>query len=82
MPDKELINSGRRHKVRARMVMDEMKDRRWDHGRSRIKLRNKQPSQGRPSRRVEVNREPLSMDTLQSGHRLSRPSSPITNRNI
>jgi hypothetical protein len=56
------------------MIMDEMEGRIWGHGI--------QSSQGEPSRRDEINRDPLSMDTLQSGHHMSRPLSSATNRKI
>jgi hypothetical protein len=60
--NKELIKIGRRAKVRRRMVMDEMEGRIQGHSRSR----NIQFSQGEPSRRDEISRDPLPMDTLQS----------------
>jgi hypothetical protein len=41
------------------MIMDEIDDRRWDHDRSRTTPRNKQSSQGRPSQRDEVSRDPF-----------------------
>jgi hypothetical protein len=60
IPDKELIKIGRRAKVRRRMVMDEMEGRIRGQGRSR----NIQSSEGGPSRRDEISRDPLPMDTL------------------
>jgi hypothetical protein len=56
--------------------MDEMEGRIRGHCRSR----NKQSSQGEPSRRDEISCDSLSMDTLQLGRHMSRPSSPTTNR--
>jgi hypothetical protein len=69
---------GRRAKVRRRMVMDEMEGRIRGQDRSR----NIQSSKGGSSRRDEISRDPLPMDTLQSGRHRSRPSSPTTNRII
>jgi hypothetical protein len=46
------------------------------HGRSR----NIQSFQGGPFQRNEISRDPLPMDTLQSGRHMSRPSSLTTNR--
>jgi hypothetical protein len=48
------------------------------HGQGRS--RNIQSSQGGPSQRDEISRDLLSMDTLQSGHHRSRPSSPTINK--
>ena len=76
IPDKELIKIGRRAKVRRRMVMDEMEDRIRGRGRTR----NIQSSEGGSYRRDEMSRDPLPMDTLQSGRHRSRASSPTTNR--
>jgi hypothetical protein len=58
------------------MVIDEMKGKIWGQGRSR----NIQSFQGEPSRKDEISCDPLPMNTLQSGHHKSKPSSPITNR--
>jgi hypothetical protein len=44
-----MIKIGRRVNVRRLMIMDEIDDRRWDN----------QSSQGRPSRRDEVSRDPF-----------------------
>jgi SWIM zinc finger len=74
--NKELIKIGRRAKVRRRMIMDEMEGRIRGQGRSR----NIQSSEGGSSRRDEISRDPLPMNTLQSGRHRSRPSSPTTNR--
>jgi hypothetical protein len=64
-------------KVRSRMVMDEIEGRIRGQGRSR----NIQSSQGGPFRRDKISRDPLPMDTLQSGRHRSRPSSPTTKQN-
>jgi hypothetical protein len=74
--NKELIKIGRHAKVIRRMVMDEMEGRIRGQDRSR----NIQSSQGWPSRRDDISRDQLPMDTLQSGQCRSRPSSPTTNR--
>jgi hypothetical protein len=76
IPNKELIKIGRRAKVRRRMLMDEIEGMIPGQGRSR----NIQPSQGGSSRRDEISRDLLLMDTLQLGRHRSRPSSPTTNR--
>jgi hypothetical protein len=58
------------------MIMNEMEGRIRGHGRSR----NIQYSQGEPSRRDEISRDPLPMDTLQSGRYMSMSSSPATKK--
>jgi hypothetical protein len=63
------------------MVMNEMEGGRRDYDRLRTNPRNKQSSQSRPSRGADISGELLPMDTLQSRHCLSRPSSPTTNKN-
>jgi SWIM zinc finger len=78
IPNKKLIKIGRCAKVRRRMVMDEIEGRIRSQGRSR----NIQSSQGVPSRRYKINRDQLSMNTLQSGWHRSKLSSPTTNRRI
>jgi hypothetical protein len=71
-----LIKISRRAKVRHRMVMDEIKRMIQGHNKSR----NIQSSQGEPSRRDEISRDSLPIDTMQLGHHMSRPSSPATNK--
>jgi hypothetical protein len=73
-----LIKIGWHAKVRRQMVMDEMRGRIRVHSRSR----NVQSSQGELSRRDEISRDLLSMDTLQIGRHMSMPSSLTTNRRI
>jgi hypothetical protein len=56
--------------------MDEMEGMIQGQGR----LRNIQSFEDESSRRYEISRDPLLIDTLQSGRHRNRPSSPTTNR--